>query len=132
MLRLRRKEDLETFIDTYATEHVAGLQPWIAHMTRQRVWNDLSLPLRAKLLGLILGDGTVSKSQVCVGLQVMMSRQDQHCFHCAHMHVPTVDIVCRQARRQTSACAAVAMTLVQHMTLPICLCIDCRLATGRR
>jgi hypothetical protein len=72
MLQLKSERDLQKFIASHAQQHLEDLQPLVERMTRQRLWEQLSMPLRAKLLGLILGDGHVSASDAFIGLQVML------------------------------------------------------------
>ena len=72
ILRLRSMDDLRSFVQDHTSVPVTELQELLERLERHQPWDQLSLPLRAKFLGLVLGDGSShSSGWVRVGLQVI-------------------------------------------------------------
>ena len=84
ILDIDNKDDLLALIRERRPALETTLQGLLEELTRNQQWEDLSPPLRARWLGLIQGDGSVSPSAVTIKLQVNTSTH--FCFHRTRVH----------------------------------------------
>ena len=72
VLRLWTEAELQQFVHDHAQQHVTALQPVVKRMTRPQPYDDVSQPVRANFVGMLIGDGTSGKNSVRLPLQVLL------------------------------------------------------------